>query len=208
MGYQEPELYEPDAEILATVLRTVNLGQDFASLAAKGTVPVAPAPLIQFADLTFPTPSEHIELASARAEADGHARVPLPHTDPRPAGRRLRLLSPASPWLMNDSFANVQTIATRIGPATVAMHPMDAAERGLQEGDDVYVANETGRLVLRVSVSDALPRGVALSHKGRWPMREAAGANVNVLHAGHKADMGESTCVHGVEVEITPLGAG
>jgi hypothetical protein len=53
-------------------------------------------------------------------------------------------------------------------------------------------------------VSEALPRGVALSHKGRWPTREAAGANVNVLHPGHKADMGESTCVHGVEGEREP----
>jgi hypothetical protein len=70
------------------------------------------------------------------------------------------------------------------------------------------VSNETGDLVLRVTVSEALPRGVALAHKGRWPKREAAGANVNALHPGHKADMGESTCVHGVEVVVTPLTEG
>ena len=43
------------------------------------------------------------------------------------------------------------------------------------------------------------------SHKGRWPKREAARANVNVLNPGHKTDMGESTCVHGVEIVVTPL---
>ena len=169
---------------------------------------MSPEPLIQFADLTFPTPSGRIEIASARAEADGHPRVPLPLADPRPAGGRLRLLSPASPWLMNDSFANVEKIAARIGPATIALHPADAAERGLAEGDDALVANETGRLALRVTLSEALPRGVALSHKGRWPKREAARANVNVLNPGQKSDMGENTCVHGVEVVVTPLTAG
>ena len=42
--------------------------------------------VIQFADLIFPTPSGRIEMASARAEADGHPRVPLPLADPRPVG--------------------------------------------------------------------------------------------------------------------------
>ena len=208
MGYTEPDLYESDDEIIATMLRKAGLGEDFASLAAKGTVPVSPEPLIQLPDLTFPTPSGRIEIASARAEADGHPRVPLPLADPHPAGGRLRLLSPASPWLMNDSFANSRKIAARLGPATVALHPADAAERGLAEGSEALVANETGRLALRVTLSDALPRGVALAHKGRWPKWEATVANVNVLNPGQKTDMGESTCVHGVEVMITRLAAG
>jgi Transposase/Molydopterin dinucleotide binding domain len=184
------------------------LGEDFVSLAAKGTVPVSPEPLIHFADLTFPTPSGRIEIASARAEADGHPRVPLPLADPRPAGGRLRLLSPASPWLMNDSFANARKIAARLGPATVALHPTDAAERGLADGDEALVSNETGRLALRVALSEVFPRGVVLSHKGRWPKQEASAANVNVLNPGQKSDMGESTCVHGVEVTVTPLTTG
>jgi anaerobic selenocysteine-containing dehydrogenase len=205
MEYTEPELYESDAEIIATVLRKVNLGEDFATLAAKGSVPVSPEPLIQFAALTFPTPSGRIEIASARAEADGHPRVPLPLADPRPAKGRLRMLSPTSSWLLSDSFANVEKISMRLGPATIALHPADAAERGLAEGDEALVANETGGLPLRVTLSEAVPRGVALSHKGRWPKREPARANVNVLKPDQKSDMGENTCVHGVEVVVRPL---
>jgi anaerobic selenocysteine-containing dehydrogenase len=208
MGYSEPELYESDAEMIATVLRKAGLLEDFRTLAAKGTVPVSPEPVIAFADLTFPTPSGRIEIASARAEADGYPRVPLPLADPRPVGGRLRLLSPASPWLLSNSFANVAKIAARIGPATIALHPADAAERGLAEGDEALVANETGSLPLRVTLSEALARGVALSHKGRWPKREPAQANVNVLNPGQKSDMGENTCVHSVEVVVTPLAAG
>jgi anaerobic selenocysteine-containing dehydrogenase len=205
MGYTEPELYESDKEVIATVLSKTGIVEDFGTLAAQGSMPVSPEPLIQFADMLFPTPTGRIEMASARAEADGYPRVPLPLADPRPLGERLRLLSPASPWLLSDSFANVGKIAARLGPATIALHPADAAERGLTEGDDVLVANETGSLSLRLTLSDALPRGVALSHKGRWPKREAARANVNVLNPGNKTDMGESTCVHGVEIVVTPL---
>ena len=204
MGYSEPALYEGDAEILATVLRKAGLGEDFNSLAAKGTVAVSSDPIIQFADLAFPTPSGRIEIASAHAEADGHPRVPLPLADPRPTDGRLRLLSPAPTWTSNSIFANATKVTARLGPATVALHPTDAAERGVAEGDDVLVANQTGSLALRATLSEDLPRGVALSHKGRWPKQEAAQANVNVLNPGQKSDMGENTCVHGVEVVIAP----
>jgi anaerobic selenocysteine-containing dehydrogenase len=67
------------------------------------------------------------------------------------------------------------------------------------------VENETGRLVMRVTLTEAVPRGVALSHKGRWPKQEAAKRNVNVLNPGRKSDMGESTSVHSVEVTVGPL---
>jgi anaerobic selenocysteine-containing dehydrogenase len=205
MGYTEPELFESDADIIATVLRTSGLVENFAALAAAGSLPVSVEPRIQFADLTFPTPSGRIEIASAQAEADGHPLVPLPLADPRPADGRLRLLSPASTFTLNDSFANVAKLARRAGPPTVTLHPADAAARGLEADDEVLVSNETGSLNLRVRLSDDVPPGVALSHKGRWPRQEPAGANVNTLNPGRKTDIGESTCVHSVEVTLTSL---
>jgi len=89
----------------------------------------------------------------------------------------------------------------------VALHPADAAARGVRDGDEVLLANETGSLKLLVQLSDDVPPGVALSHKGRWPRQESEGANVNVLNPGRKTDIGESTCVHSVEVTLTPLGS-
>ncbi len=53
-----------------------------------------------------------------------------------------------------------------------------------------------------VTISDDVPRGVALVHKGRWPKLDPSHANVNVLNTGRKSDMGESSAVHSVEVEI------
>jgi anaerobic selenocysteine-containing dehydrogenase len=203
MEYTEPELYASDATIMATLLERMGVGETFSSLAEKGTVFVSPEPVLQFADHTFPTPSGRIEIASARAEADGHPRTPLPLADPKPGTGHLRLLSPASPWLLNDSFANVEKIAARIGPATVAIHPLDAVERDLTEGAEVVLANEIGQLRAYVTLSTDIPRGVALSHKGRWPNRENTRANVNVLNPGRRADMGDSTAVHSIEVTVS-----
>jgi len=70
-----------------------------------------------------------------------------------------------------------------------------------------YVSTATGSLPLCVTLSVTFPRGVARSHKGRWPQRAAVRANVNVLHPGRKAAMGGNTCVHSVAVTVTPRAA-
>ncbi len=203
MGYDEPLLYESDAEVIANLLAPTGLRFD--ELAARGTVWPQPEPRVQFPRLRFPTASGAVEIASSRAQADGLPRVPEPHADRRPAGGRLRLLSPASPWMLNDSFANDAKLARRIGAAAVAMNPADAAERGLAAGDTAVLASRAGTLTLSVALSENLPRGVIYSPKGRWPKREPGRANVNVLNPGDESDMGVSTAVHGVEVTVSRL---
>lgn len=203
MKYSEPELQESDASILATLMERSGLGLSFASLARRGSIWVPERPAVQFADGVFATPSGRIEIACARAAEDGHPRLPQPWSDPRPAAGHLRLLSPAHAWLMNTSFGNVEKIEKRIGEATIALHPADAAARQLAAGDSALVHNDSGRLGLKVVISDEVPRGVALAHKGRWLGTDAAGANVNVLNPGEKSDMGESTAVHSVEVLVS-----
>ena len=203
MGYEEPELYESDESIIAHLLSDTPLTDGFEALKESGTVFLGTEPVVQFADLSFRTPSGRIEIASSQAEADGHPRLPQPLADPIPSAPRLRLLSPASSWHMNSSFDNDSRIASEAGPATVGLHPDDAAALGLKEGDDAKLSNETGEIVLRVRLSDEIRPGVALSHKGRWPKLGKDRVNVNHLNSGVKSDMGESTSVHGTEVTVT-----
>jgi anaerobic selenocysteine-containing dehydrogenase len=202
MGYQEAALLESDQAIIDKVLGGSPLGIGFAELKEKGTIDPWKEPLIAFADLNFPTPSGKIEMASEMAAARGLPRVPQPSAEPRPAAGRLRLLSPAGPWLMNDSYGNDPAVREQLGLASIALNASDAARLGLAEGALVEVANETGNLALTLQITDIVPEGVALSHKGRWARFEGAGGNINLLNPGEKADMGESTAVHGVEVTV------
>lgn len=202
MGFEEPEFRESDAEILDTLMKRSGLGESFETLKTKGMIWVPKDPVPQFPDGVFDTPSGRIEVASARAEADGLPRLPQCWSDPRPSAGHLRLLSPADAWLLNTSFGNVQKIKVRLGQATILLHPADAAERRLREGDLARVHNPCGRLDLQVVLSRDIPRGVAVAHKGRWLTKDAAHANVNILNPGSKSDMGESTAVHSVEVMV------
>ena len=101
---------------------------------------------------------------------------------------------------MNSSYGNDAGIAGKLGPASVVLHPDDAAARGLAAGDRVTLHNATGALALTLAVAPIVPPGVALSDKSRWL---DGGANVNVLNPGLVSDMGRSTALHGVEVEVT-----
>jgi anaerobic selenocysteine-containing dehydrogenase len=202
MGFDEPEFHETDAHMLATLMSRSGLGESFETLKAKGMIWVPEDPVPQFARRVFDTESGRIEIASGRAVAAGLPRLPQCWSDPRPLRGNLRLLSPAHPWLLNTSFGNVRKITVRLGQATILLHPSDAADRSLREGDMALVRNRCGRLDLTVVLSEDVPRGVALAHKGRWLTQDAAYANVNVLNPGSKSDMGESTSVHSVEVSV------
>jgi anaerobic selenocysteine-containing dehydrogenase len=207
MGHPPATFADPDAVMLDTLVARAGVGADFRSFAARGTVWVPQAPAVQFADLTFATPSGRIEIASAALASLGLPRVPSAGAEARPQGAGLRLLSPAHDWLMNTSFGNVARIEARIGAARIALHPVDAAQRGVQADQLVRVHNATGEITLRVAIDPTLPRGVALSHKGRWMGPGAGGANINVLNDGRKTDLGESSAVHSVEVEVSPFAA-
>ena len=115
MGYTEPELFETDAEILGALLDSAGIAGGFAALAQAGTIELWPEPLIQFADLQVPDP----ERQDRDRLGQGRGRRPSAHAAAArrsAAGRgRLRLLSPATSWLMNSSYGNDPRIGEKIG---------------------------------------------------------------------------------------------
>jgi anaerobic selenocysteine-containing dehydrogenase len=203
MGFEEPELFASDRDLIDALMRQMDLGIDFAGLRERGFHAISPEPLIFHEALEFETPSGRIEIASEQAEVMGLHRVPEPRAAERPADGRLRLLTPASKWRLNDTFANDAKARARSGDAEVVLHPDDAARIGVRDGARVRLSNEAGALELTARVRALAPVGVAISYKGRWPRLEG-GANVNAVHPGVPADMGESSSVHGTDVEIVP----
>ena len=117
----------------------------------------------------------------------------------------VRLLSPASNWRLNDSYANDPKLDKRAGPAELILHAQDAERFGVVDGQKVTVSNDHGHLQLTAQISDMVQPGTAVSYKGRWPAREPGGFNINALYGGEKSDMGQATSVHGIEVRVAPV---
>ena len=205
MDLDEPDLYEDDRVILDSALQAARIMDTWPDFAERGWVHIGAEPLILWSEGEFPTPSGKIELASERAEADGHPRLPRPSIDSTSAPSKLRLLSPADKWLMNSSFGNDPRIQKQLGPALVVIHPETANPLKIRDGDQVRLSNELGELDLTATLSDAITPGALLSYKSRWLKTESTPGNVNVLQAPAKTDMGESSSVHGTEVTISKI---
>jgi anaerobic selenocysteine-containing dehydrogenase len=205
MGFDEPELRQRDPELIAEMMAAMTIPGTFEQFRRRGWHVLAPDPVQFHADRKFATPSGRIEIASATWEAAGLPRAPDAGVDAAPRAGRFRLLTPASDLRLNDSYANDPALARQAGAAAVTVHPDDAAMLGIADGAAVRLDNETGSLALTARVAPLAPRGVLVAHKGRWPKREPAGANVNVLNPGAAADMGGSSAVHGTEVEVVKI---
>ncbi len=200
----EPALYESDEDLIATMMAQMDPGFDFAELKRRGHFALGDEPQMLWAEQRFDTPSGRIEIASSQAEAMGLPRTPQPWADAEPADGRLRLLSPASKWRLNDSYANDRHCADRTGAAALHLNPSDAARLGIHEGNTVTARNETGAITLQARLDDAVLPGTAVSYKGRWPKLEPAAENVNFVHGARAADMGESSSVHSTLISVEP----
>ncbi len=201
MGLTEPELFETDESLIATLLEQAKPGLTFEALARRGTIFHPAEPVVQFERHDYGTPSGKIELAGPTFVEAGLPRAPFASAEARPADGELRLLSPASAWLMNSSYGNDPKILKQLGASRAFLHPREAHARGLADGARVRLATAAGEITVLVAVSDDVPMGVILAHKGRWPGNGADG-NVNALNPGQKADLAESCAVHSINVSV------
>ncbi len=109
-------------------------------------------------------------------------RPPYDDGEQDPERYPLRLLSPHSKWRIHATYANSPWMAEITGGKPhVLLHPDDAAERDIGDGDRIEVANDRGRLVAWAKVSEAAGRGTATLTEGWWPRYFHAGKGVNEL---------------------------
>jgi len=210
MGLTEPALYDDDLTLARTLIECGDPtleGVTVERLRREGWVRLGhPHPLVPFAS-GFPTPSGKLELYSQRAAAAGHDPIPgytPPAEAAAPGEDRLALIAAASHWFLNSIFANAALHRSRAGEPTVALHPEDAAARGLTAGQRVRVGNERGSFEAVLAVGDAARRGVAATTKGHWPKLLAGDANVNSATEERDADLGGGAVYHDCSVWVRP----
>ena len=201
MGLSDPELFETDTAMIGTLLDQAKPDLTFATLAEAGTIDYPAEPIVQFERHDYRTASGKIELAGSSFIGAGLPAAPFASAEARPERGELRLLSPASKWLMNSSFGNDPKILKQLGESDAFVHPDEARSRGIANGARVTLSNPTGAITLRLTVSADVPRGVILAHKSRWT---ASGVNVNALNPGAKSDLAESCAVHSINVAVAP----
>lgn len=217
MGFTDPWLRQTADEVMDEVLAATAVHNPLldnltlADLQAKGFVPL-PVEQTPFADGRFPTPSGKVELWS-QAMVDAGVD-PLPAYVPAhddggttdavqfPPDEALNLISGAAHHFVSSSFANQPGLLAREGEPFVEIHPQDAASRGIEDGEQVRVANGRGWCYLKVKVTDDVRPGVVVSPKGRWG-RLGNGRHVNHTSSDALGDLAGQSSYHSNLVWIT-----
>lgn len=161
----------------------------------------APAP---FAAGQFPTPSGKIELYSSRLAQWGQDPIPgYTPTAESPDGAPekfqlypLQVLTPAAHHFLNSSYANLPTMMRGEHYPVIFMHPEDARERGVREGDWLRLFNDRGQAFVRARVGDWTQPGVAVSPSLWWNQHSPGGQNVNALTTDAVSDLGGGAAFH------------
>jgi anaerobic selenocysteine-containing dehydrogenase len=211
----EPDLF-PDDETLARqtldggpAIRSISLERLKAEGSVRLDIPTGYAP---FADGRFPTPSGRCELYSERMRLDGLDPLPAyvppredPQTRPELAARYpLQLLSPPRPQFLNSTFANEPHHRASAGDPTVELSAVDAAERGLSEGQWAEVFNDRGLFRARVALTGAVRPGVAVATGIYWNKFSPGRCNVNRTTSSALTDMGGGATFFDNLVDVRP----
>ncbi|WP_328825587.1 molybdopterin-dependent oxidoreductase [Tomitella gaofuii] len=175
------------------------------------------------AEGNFPTPSGKVEFRSSIAEEGGNFVVPLfrqgsndhqpgDPVDPLPhyippresadTGYRLNLISPKSHAYLNSSAGDQPTQRRVQGEQAVTIHPRDARERGIMDGQYVRVYNDRGQFVALARVDDDIAVGVVAAPMGAWPKNTKDQSTVNAITPFRFADLGNAPTFSDTRVEV------
>ncbi len=214
VGFDEPEFSDSDTELIEQALGgSENLeGITFERLLADGyarlNLPERFTPYPAGGRLR--TPSGRIEIYSRTLEAMGFDPLPtyVPPVEARAGGRRaypLALLSPPEHTFLNSTFVNVPALAEAAGEPRLLIHPEDAAERSIGNGDRLRVWNDRGEFYARATVTEDVVRGVVASYGVRWPQHSEGGRTVNDTTSQRLSDLGGGATFYDNAVEVAPL---
>lgn len=176
-----------------------NMGEELLQTGSI-TVPYGGAP-VQFVDVYPLTADGKVHLfppaLDSAAPAGLYAYQPDPATDRYP----LALISPASEKTVSSTLAELRERA-----AVLQMHPADAAERGLADGDPVRVFNALGEMHCPVGLNPEIRRGIVSLPKGVWRKSTYNGSTTNALVADSLTDLGGGACFNDARVQVAILG--
>lgn len=212
MGFDDPCFRESDDDIAAQAFNRANeraIHFDWDALKRKGwqklNMPDAP-----FANGGFPTPSGKCEFYCERMLRDGLDPLPTyipPHesvaSNPELAKTYpLAMISPPARNFLNSTFVNVESLRDTEGEPHLDIHPVDAVERGIEDGNRVRIHNARGSFLATARVTDRARQGLVVGLSIWWKKFAADGKNANEVTSQRLTDMGNAPTFYDVLVQV------
>ena len=161
--------------------------------------PFGPAP-IQFVDVFPLTADRKVDLFPAALEATAPAGLYRYQPDPATNKYPLTLISPASERTISSTLGELPRPDVKL-----AMHPDDAAARGLADGDMVRIFNDLGEVHCPLWVVPTIRAGTISLPKGLWRRSTRNGFTGTALVPDSLTDLGGGACFNDARVQVTSL---
>lgn len=198
MGYKDTHFDKTEEELLAELLANpveglTTISEDQRAILKRGGVISTP-----FADHTdWKTPSGKMQIV------DASQTTPVPHyMEPHCGCHPLRLVAVPSCETLNSIFLERKELVNHRGPMALAMHPKDAHERGIKDGDPIDAFNELGEVAFTAVITPLVARKTVAA-TGVFDSRSSANGNlVNTLHHERLSDIGEATTLNDNTVDV------
>jgi anaerobic selenocysteine-containing dehydrogenase len=197
MGLELPIFHMQTDELVAVLMR--------GSEAARG---ISPAALLTGESIKLPrtsaqrfaTPSGKLEIYSSdtRIVPDWLTAIEEPA---RSSAWPLQLLTAPGYFQSHSAFVGNPTLRRRQGPPSCVLHPDDASERGLRDGQQVVLVNDRAAVKLLLRVSDDAPRSAVLV-PGQQPEANPGDGVINMLCSAEYSDMGDGATYQSTFVDV------
>lgn len=200
MGWDEPFFRQSAGELIGQLLDDGgSLWRDAAVTAAlRGGEPVFLTPPRNH-DRPWNTATGRIELLNERESE------PLPRLLPTHAGGDgfpLRLQPAVTPYALNSSFYEQEGLRAAQDVMSLLMNPVDAAERGLEDGGRVCVFNSLGEVAFTLKVTGRTPAGTVVTEGVWWSSHIPGLRGVNALTSQRLTDGGRGSTLYDVAVDV------
>lgn len=180
LGFEATD-FDPDPATLAKQVITAPLGP----VRAGGAT-------VQFVDTVPSHPGGRARLF------DPDSAVPLPVLDDPPAHRHpLTLLTPASSRTVNSIFAEFDP-----PEVAVTLNPIDAAARGVADGQRVRVHDDRATITMTARVDPAMRAGVCAIPKGLWRRHFPEALTANAFAPAAIDPLAGGACFNDARVEV------
>src|SRR5262245_15313152 len=211
MGFDEPCFRDSDEDVCRTALGSAF---DWEELKQRGWQRLPkPERFAPYAEGGFPTASGKCELYSAALEKQGVDPLPFYNPPAEVADEALAqryplaFLSPPARHFLNSSFANMARFREFEREPHLDMHPDDAAERGIRDGDRVRVFNDRGGYTLKARVNGKPRRGVVVAPSVWWKKYARDGGNANNVTSQRTTDLGGGATFYDCRVQVERVDA-
>ena len=190
LGLKEEWLYEKAWSALEAALDNAFEEGSFRTLKSGERFTLKTKPKNHYA-----TPTGKIEFYSSIASETGLDPMPIQSPLCLKQGNFI-LLTSATPKFTNTQFQEVYGAI----PAIITMNPKDAEKLGIKESHIVTIANERGRVQMKVTISDTVPDGIV------WSPRQSEGLEgepQNCLMSSNPQEIGSGPRFNSTMVTVT-----